>query len=480
MVPSASMRRQTGPVHPSEPHERPRRPFGPLRSLAAALESSPEAGAGSPRTLERLLAGLAAELGATELAWLQRRGGEIVASRPLTLRSVDWEFVRDLEPDSVRRLSGDCRRRAPRLAVRSGGELYVAAEEGVLRCLGSAARELGDADARALVELVAGVARRDAERTRSKEAHGERALGRRAASLGHDMRNQMTLALMELERLRDTDREALEAQGFDGLKSVLEEARELCVDTLSRGKRSTPQALGLRAILTREAQAAADVARRSTGVRVFVSCPAGLVIHGSASVLARLVRNLLSNAIEASFDGGEVRVKARAIDAGRIELAVTDRGRGMAQSQVEELFASGTSASGGTGFGTTSLFECLRDLHGELAVDTELGGGTCFTVRLSGAPLGDVEVLIVDADARRRSVTACRCAGSSRSAGVATPGEALDHLRGGKVRRVLVARGTLESGELRAYCEREGLVYEVTSARPEPVLSAAPRLHQPA
>ncbi len=473
MVPSALLGRQTGRVPSLDPHDPPQRPLGPLRSLAAALESTLVPQAEPVAALERLLVRLAEELGARELVWLPHGGGEVCASRPLALRGIEWEFVRELAPGDVRRISETARRRSPRLGVRVDSELYAAGADGVLRCLGGA--PLSDADARALVEVVEGVARRrlqDGEE-QSLDARGERALGRRAASLSHDMRNQMTLALLELERLRDTDRDALEAQGFDGLKSVLEEARELCADTLRVGQRTAPQALGLRAILTREAQAASNVARRSTGVRVLVSCPAGLVIHGSASMLARLARNLFSNAIEASYDGGEVRVKARALPDERVQLVVQDNGRGMAQAQVEALFESGKSASGGTGFGTTSLFECLRELRGELEVDTELGAGSRFTIQLQGMAVGDAVVLVVDADVRRRECTASTLEGK-RATGVASASEALDRLRQGSIQRVIVARGTLATDELRAHCKREGVLFEVTSARVAPAPQEAP------
>ncbi len=102
----------------------------------------------------------------------------------------------------------------------------------------------------------------------------------------------------------------------------------------------------------------------------------------------QILLNLLSNAVKFTPDGGRVEVSAKAMN-GKIEIAVRDTGIGIAPEDhaavFEEFKQVGrdyTRKAEGTGLGL-ALTRRLVELHGgEIALESALGKGSTFTVRL--------------------------------------------------------------------------------------------------
>ncbi len=93
---------------------------------------------------------------------------------------------------------------------------------------------------------------------------------------------------------------------------------------------------------------------------------------------------LLSNAVEAMPEGGEVTVSARLVEGGReVSIAVADTGPGIPGSQVDPLFKLFfTTKASGTGLGL-AVAKKIVELHGgTITARSEVGRGSCFTVRL--------------------------------------------------------------------------------------------------
>ena len=110
-----------------------------------------------------------------------------------------------------------------------------------------------------------------------------------------------------------------------------------------------------------------------------------------------VLRNLVSNAIKYTEAGGSVWVRART-EAARGEgnvgavLEVEDTGIGMDPDQVSELFEPFRQESEGaareyqgTGLGLAVTQRAVRQMNGEVMVDTEKGKGSRFTVRLQAS-----------------------------------------------------------------------------------------------
>ncbi|MEI7607589.1 MAG: ATP-binding protein [Rhodospirillaceae bacterium] len=131
-------------------------------------------------------------------------------------------------------------------------------------------------------------------------------------------------------------------------------------------------------------------AYKKTGHRLLVEIPPGIAIDGYPGALSQVVTNLVANALVHAFDGrddGVVRVTARLEAAGEgVELAVADDGAGIAAEVLPRIFDpffSTRLGSGGSGLGLHIVYVTVaRVLGGGIAVASEPGAGTVFTVRL--------------------------------------------------------------------------------------------------
>jgi signal transduction histidine kinase len=104
--------------------------------------------------------------------------------------------------------------------------------------------------------------------------------------------------------------------------------------------------------------------------------------------LQQILSNLLSNAIKFTPEGGRVLLKAES-HGQQVVLTVSDTGVGIAPEEQELVFEkfrqSGnplTREHAGTGLGLSIVRELAKLLGGEVSLQSELGRGSIFTVRL--------------------------------------------------------------------------------------------------
>ena len=118
-------------------------------------------------------------------------------------------------------------------------------------------------------------------------------------------------------------------------------------------------------------------------------------MHQDQARVQQILNNLLSNAIKFTPEGGRITVTARRDPSNFLVLTVRDTGVGIApedQLTIFEKFRQGRTAmpSGdamtreysGSGLGLSIVKELCRLLGGEVALESELGKGSTFTVRL--------------------------------------------------------------------------------------------------
>lgn len=123
------------------------------------------------------------------------------------------------------------------------------------------------------------------------------------------------------------------------------------------------------------------------GVELSADVPAALTVRTDPRVLSQIVRNLLSNALKFT-DRGRVELSAAARD-GRIEVAVSDTGLGIAANDQPRIFEEFEQVDGvqsgrrlGTGLGLPLVKRLARALGGDTELHSEPGQGSRFTVVL--------------------------------------------------------------------------------------------------
>ena len=104
--------------------------------------------------------------------------------------------------------------------------------------------------------------------------------------------------------------------------------------------------------------------------------------------VSQILRNFISNALKFT-PTGEVRVSARMVDAELVEFAVSDTGIGIAAEHLPNLFADFVQIDvrlqkrlRGSGLGLSLARKFAELLGGHVAVESELGKGSRFSVTL--------------------------------------------------------------------------------------------------
>ncbi len=109
-----------------------------------------------------------------------------------------------------------------------------------------------------------------------------------------------------------------------------------------------------------------------------------LIITSDINKLKTILRNLVSNAVKYSFQGGKVVITART-RPGKLEVYVADDGVGIEEEQMKQLFISsrdftrpGTDNEKGAGLGLHLCKDFVRQLGGEIHVKSEKEKGCTF------------------------------------------------------------------------------------------------------
>jgi PAS domain S-box-containing protein len=147
------------------------------------------------------------------------------------------------------------------------------------------------------------------------------------------------------------------------------------------------------------------------GLKLVVEEPATrpVPVHADETRLTQIIVNLLSNAVKFT-NAGAVIAACEEVD-GEVLIRVGDTGPGIPPDQAERIFEEfyqvegGLSrTSGGTGLGLAIARRFARLMDGDITVDSEVGRGSVFTLRLPSAAAGarrttaqaDTTVLLLD------------------------------------------------------------------------------------
>ena len=128
-------------------------------------------------------------------------------------------------------------------------------------------------------------------------------------------------------------------------------------------------------------------------VEVLVRIPSDLCVDAHAGLLEQALINLAENAIQYGGSGGKMEVTAEMQVGGDVRICVRDYGPGIAPEHMDRLFErfyridKGRSRdAGGTGLGLAIVKHIALVHGGTVAVASEVGKGSVFSIWLPGKP----------------------------------------------------------------------------------------------
>ena len=256
-------------------------------------------------------------------------------------------------------------------------------------------------------------------------------VGRLAAGVAHEINNPLAFVLLGLELalrklegasdpsvlpvIADTLRDA--QVGAQRVQAIVRDLR-----AFSRANDETRGPVDLGAVLEYAARmAAAEIKTRAQLTMHLGALPP---VAGSETRLGQVFLNLLVNAAHSIPSGDpahqRIDVRASVVDGGIVEVCVTDTGGGIEPELLGRVFDPFVSTKAqGSGLGLAICQSIVVDLGGTIDVESELGRGTTFRVRLpssadaleaapeptpaAAAPMRRLRVAIVDDEVTLRS-----------------------------------------------------------------------------
>ena len=221
---------------------------------------------------------------------------------------------------------------------------------------------------------------------------------RALATLAHDIRTPLGAidgycANLEAEiygPVNDRQRETLGRVRMSGrhLLSLLENVMEMArLDAGAIRMHTQPVRLG---DVAREAVHLLAPAAAAKLQKLKLAAPSEVVVLADEARVRQILVNLIGNAVKFTPPDGQVSVAASDAE-GWGEIRVTDTGPGIAEAEQAAIFepyyrSEGTAQLPGVGLGLAISIALVQQMGGTLALESALGAGSSFIIRLPLAP----------------------------------------------------------------------------------------------
>jgi len=233
------------------------------------------------------------------------------------------------------------------------------------------------------------------------DEHEARLRAELIANVSHDLRMPLVAMRGYLELLASRG-DALAADERRGYVAIaLRQCEQLgrLVDELSELARLDSRGVTLAREHFAVAELASDVVRKFAlaakrqGVALAASAADGVPhVDADLGLIERVLDNLIDNALQHTPAGGSVRI-AVAGEGDSVCVRVSDSGAGIAPADLPHVFERhwrGNAAarrSGAAGLGLAIAQRIVALHRGRIAVESELGRGSCFSFSLPAAPM---------------------------------------------------------------------------------------------
>ena len=226
-------------------------------------------------------------------------------------------------------------------------------------------------------------------------AERRHAMAELARGVSHDVNNALGSMLPLVQQMREDVRSgAADTAALEGDLEQMEQSLQVCrrifggMLAFARGDgRRTRTGHVRTAVETTLAILRDSIERRGIHLAMDVPAPDELPLVACAqSELEQTLLNLLTNARDASRQGDRISVQAEGAGT-RVEIAVADTGRGIAQEHIPRVVEPFFTTKGdGNGLGLTICRSIVWEAGGTMDIRSAAGVGTTVSVSLPCAP----------------------------------------------------------------------------------------------
>lgn len=210
------------------------------------------------------------------------------------------------------------------------------------------------------------------------------------ANASHELKTPITVMrglteiLLEKDSLQENDRKQIERIHKESLRMTSLISDMLKLSKLERGEEEEPVQVALRDVAL---EVVAELADEAKTKRLQVSVEGEGSVQADPRKIFELIQNLCSNAVNYNKENGFVKIAIQE-DADRVQLSVRDSGIGVEKEHIPRLCErfyrvdkSRSKKTGGTGLGLAIVKHICALYKAELSIESELGVGTCVTVK---------------------------------------------------------------------------------------------------
>jgi signal transduction histidine kinase len=211
------------------------------------------------------------------------------------------------------------------------------------------------------------------------------AIGLLASNISHEINNPLGGILAYAQLIKGADMEEIEA-ACNRCKLIISNLLDFSRDT--SGDQKTPVPLHK---IVNGTLPLLNVCIKNHELVVDNESPS-LYVLGNIGQLQQVLFNLITNAVDATPNGGKIVVSTKRIDDNNCHISVSDTGCGIpdeVRSKIFEPFFTTKEKGKGTGLGLFVSYGIISDHDGNIIVDSKKDQGTTFTVVLPLNSVGD-------------------------------------------------------------------------------------------
>ena len=211
-------------------------------------------------------------------------------------------------------------------------------------------------------------------------------LGQLSARLAHELKNPLTSIKMILQAiLNGSSAPEMTKEDAEVILKEVKKLDSILTQFLSFAK---PSRLELRPLnlghVIEEVLSLMKAEFNRSKVEVLLEISGLPEIIGDYEKMTQILINLLHNSIEAMPEGGKLKIGVQEIfdnNQRKVLFRVEDSGQGIPEEYRKKVFDPFfTTKEGGTGLGLSIVYSIIKEHHGSIDLQSQVGKGTVFTI----------------------------------------------------------------------------------------------------